>query len=76
MTQQEGAVADTEMEGNSEDNADQNKRNNSDEDSTIFKKPARKKMVSNSDSDAKEVLNCMETLTEVVYKHDEFCVYE
>jgi replication-associated recombination protein RarA len=64
------------MDGNSEKNAGQNKRNNSDEDSTIFKKPARKKMVQNSDSDAKEVLNCMETLTEVVSKHVEFSVYE
>jgi replication-associated recombination protein RarA len=75
ITQQEGAVADTKMEGSSEENAGQNKRNNPDEDSTIFKKPARKKMVSSSDSDTKEVLNCMETLTEVVSKHGEFSVY-
>jgi len=33
-------------------------------------------MLSNSDSDAKEVLNWMETLTEVVSKHDEFSVNE
>jgi hypothetical protein len=32
-------------------------------------------MVSNCDSDAKEVLNCMETLTEIVSKHDEISVY-
>jgi replication-associated recombination protein RarA len=75
ITQQEGVVADTKMEGNSEENAGQNKRNVSDEDSTIFKKPARKKMVSNCDSDAKEVLNCMETLTEIVSKHDEISIY-
>jgi replication-associated recombination protein RarA len=63
------------MEGNCEENASQNKRNNSDEDSSIFKKPTRKKMVSKSDSDAKEVLNCMEMLTAVVCKRDEFlCV--
>lgn len=37
ITQQEGAVMGTKMEGNSEENACQNKKNNSDEDGTIFK---------------------------------------
>jgi hypothetical protein len=63
------------MEGYSEENVDQNSRRNSDEDSIAFKKPVRKKMGSNGDSDAKEDLNCMKMLTEVVPKHDEFCVY-
>jgi hypothetical protein len=58
------------MEGNSEESASQDKRNNSDEDSTIFKIRIRKKMVSNDDSDAKEALNYMEMLTKIVSKHD------
>jgi hypothetical protein len=40
----------------------------------VFKKPARKMMVSSDDSDAKEALNCMKMLTEVVSKRDEFSV--
>jgi hypothetical protein len=43
------------MEGNPEETADKNKRKNSDEDSTVFKKPARKTVVSSDDSDAKEL---------------------
>jgi hypothetical protein len=47
-----------------------------DEDNAVFKKPARKKMVSSDENDAKEALNCMKTVTEVVSKCDEFSVME
>jgi hypothetical protein len=40
-----------------------------------FKKLARKKIVSSNDSDAKEALNCMKMLTQVVSKQNELCVY-
>lgn len=63
------------MEGCSEENIDQNRRRNSDEDSIVFKKPARKKIASNDDSDAKKDLNCMKMITEVFPKRDEFSVY-
>lgn len=63
------------MEGCSEENVLQNRRRNSDENNIVFKKPARKKMGSNDDSDAREDLKCMKMLTDVVPKHDEFSVY-
>jgi hypothetical protein len=63
------------MEGYSEENVDQNRRRNSDEESIVFKKQARKKIGSNDDSDVKEGLNYMKMSTEVVLKCDEFSVY-
>jgi hypothetical protein len=63
------------MQGNSEETADQNKRKNSYENSTVFEIPARKAMLSNDDCDTKEALNCMKTLTEIVSKRDDFAVY-
>jgi hypothetical protein len=41
----------------------------------VFKKPARKKIGSNDESDAKEDLNCVKMLTDVVPKHDGISVY-
>jgi len=63
------------MEGYSEENIVQNRRRKSDGDSIVCKKPARKKIGSNDDSDAKEDLNCVKTLTDIVPKHDGFSVY-
>lgn len=40
-----------------------------------LKKPARKKIESNNESDAKENLNCVKMLTDVVPKRDGFSVY-
>jgi outer membrane protein assembly factor BamE (lipoprotein component of BamABCDE complex) len=45
VTRQEGTLADNDMEGNSEETADKNKRKNSDEDSNVFRKSARKTVV-------------------------------
>jgi hypothetical protein len=63
------------MEGYSEENVVQNRRRSSDEDCIVFKKPARKTVGSNDDSDAKEDLNCVKMLTDVVPKRDEFSLY-
>jgi len=41
----------------------------------VFKKPARKKIGSNDENDAKEDLNCVKILTDVFPKHDGFSVY-